>query len=188
MEQRTIKMGRMEKREAGGEIYLDGYFARYNEPYEVCAGWVETIAPGAFDRVLDEGGDVKALWNHNRDIVLGSTAAGTLELRRDAEGLPGSIRINQKDTDAMNAYARCERGDVSGCSFGFDCNFDEFVDSDGTYRTVIREVTALYEVSPCTFPAYESTTIQARDRLSAVMAKRRDDWKIKMRGLLKNGT
>ena len=124
----------------------------------------------------------------DHDIVLGSTAAGTLELRHDAEGLPGTIRINQKDTDAMNAYARCERGDVSGCSFGFDCVFDDFVDSDGTYRTVIREVTQLYEVSPCTFPAYESTTINARDRMNDLRNKNLAEWKARMKGMLKDGT
>lgn len=195
MERRTIQMHSMEKRETeDGKLYLEGYFARYNEPYEVCAGWVETIAPGAFSRVLAEGKDIKALWNHNRDIVLGSTSAGTLELSDDIEGLPGKIEINQRDSDAMNAYARVDRGDVSGCSFGFDCIWDDYVDSDGTYRTVIREVTALYEVSPCVFPAYESTSIQARERLmelkDAVKQREIDkkaQWRAKMKGMLKNG-
>lgn len=190
-----VQLRKMEKRETDdGRLYLEGYFARYNEPYEVCTGWVETISPGAFSRVLAEGGDTKALWNHNHDIVLGSTAAGTLKLFEDSEGLRGSVEINQNDTDAMNAYARIQRGDVSGCSFGFDCTWDDFMDADGVYRTVLREITKLYEVSPCTFPAYESTSIGVRERLTdlknAVEQRenaKKDEWKSKMRGLLRNG-
>lgn len=169
MEKRIFNLSRMEKRETNdGKIFLEGYFARFNEPYKVCEGWVETIAAGAFARYLATEGEVKALWNHNHDIVLGSRAAGTLELTETSEGLYGSIEINKADTDALNAYARIQRGDVTGCSFGFDCLSDSFYDEDGTYRTVIREVNPLYEVSPCTFPAYESTSVEARARLDEI--------------------
>lgn len=169
MEKRIFNLSRMEKRETDdGKIFLEGYFARFNEPYKVCEGWVETIANGAFARYLATEGEVKALWNHNHDIVLGSRAAGTLELTETSEGLYGSIEINKADTDALNAYARIQRGDVTGCSFGFDCLSDSFYDEDGTYRTVIREVSPLYEVSPCTFPAYESTSVEARARLDEI--------------------
>lgn len=183
MEKRTLTLGKMEKREADGKIYLEGYFARFNEPYKVCEGWVETITPGAFARYLATEGDVKALWNHNHDLVLGSRANGTLILREDAEGLYGSVEINPKDSAAMDAYARIERGDVSGCSFGFDCLTDAFYDDDGTYRTVIREVSPLYEVSPCTFPAYPTTSIQARERLDEIKKeheRRSEDWRFSM--------
>lgn len=183
LEKRTLTLGKMEKREADGKIYLEGYFARFNEPYKVCEGWVETITPGAFARYLATEGDVKALWNHNHDLVLGSRANGTLILREDAEGLYGSVEINPKDSAAMDAYARIERGDVSGCSFGFDCLTDAFYDDDGTYRTVIREVSPLYEVSPCTFPAYPTTSIQARERLDEIKKERErrsEDWRFSM--------
>lgn len=180
MEKRVLTLGKMQKREADGKIFLEGYFARFNEPYEVCAGWIETINPGAFSRYLATDGDTKALWNHNTDLVLGSTKAGTLSLAETNEGLFGVIEINRNDSDAMNAYARIERGDVTGCSFGFDCIMDDFYDDEGNFRTVIREVYPLYEVSPCTFPAYESTSIEARSRLDAMKeAKERkhEAWK-----------
>lgn len=189
MEKRVFNLSRMQKREGeGGKLYLEGYFARYNEPYEVCAGWIETIAPGAFARFLATAGDVKALWNHNRDIVLGSRANGTLTLTETAEGLFGTVEINRNDGDAMNAYARIERGDVNGCSFGFDCKYDESVDDQGVYHTVIREVDPLYEVSPCTFPAYESTSIEARNRLDEMKARGARQlavWREQMRAKLK---
>lgn len=188
MEKRTLSLQNMEKREENGKIYLRGYFARFNEPYKVCEGWVETISPGSFARYLATEGDVKALWNHNHDLVLGSRANGTLLLEETAEGLFGTVEINQNDRAAMDAYARIERGDVSGCSFGFDCQVDQFTDEDGTYRTVIREVYPLYEVSPCVFPAYESTSIEARERLDAMKAQKEREkelWRESMRNLLK---
>lgn len=184
MEKRILNLQNMEKREQDGRIYLSGYFARFNEPYKVCEGWVETIAPGSFSRYLATDGDVKALWNHNHDLVLGSRNNGTLTLEETAEGLYGTIEINQNDRAAMDAYARIERGDVSGCSFGFDCQVDTFTDEDGIYRTVIREVFPLYEVSPCVFPAYESTSIEARERLDAIKQEKERaaaEWKANMK-------
>lgn len=188
MEKRTLTLKQMETRTKGDKLYLEGYFARFNEPYNVCEGWVETIAPGAFKRFLSTSGDVKALWNHNHDFVLGSRANGTLVLRETAQGLYGTIEINQNDSAAMDAYARVKRGDVSGCSFGFDCKVEQFTDKDGTYRTVIREVYPLYEVSPCVFPAYESTSIEARKRLDEIKKKRSipaEQWRCEMRRKLK---
>lgn len=183
MEKRILNLKSMEKREQDGKIYLQGYFARYNEPYEVCSGWVETISPGSFSRYLSTDGDVKALWNHNHDLVLGSRSNGTLLLEERDEGLFGTVEINQNDRAAMDAYARIERGDVSGCSFGFDCQVDQFTDEDGTFRTVIREVFPLYEVSPCVFPAYESTSIEAREKLDAMKRqneRENENWKNSM--------
>lgn len=184
IERRYIRMTDMQTREADdGRRILEGYFAVFNSPYEVWAGWVETIAPGAFARYLSDGGGTKALWNHDSSIVLGSTANSTLTLREDETGLWGSIEINEADTDALNAYARVARGDVEGCSFGFDiARQDEWWDDDGVYHTVIREVDPLYEVSPCTFPAYSATSIEARsmERLEQARAKRREAWRSEM--------
>jgi HK97 family phage prohead protease len=72
------------------------------------------------------------------------------------------VKINPNDTDAMNIYERVKRGDVDQCSFGFNI-IEEETDwrDDGTVKWTIKEV-RLFEVSPCTFPAYEQTGIQAR--------------------------
>ena len=165
MEQRVMKMKNAQVRERNGARYLEGYFAVFGQEYQVCSGWIETVAPGAFARYLASGGDVKVLWNHNSDIVLGSTGNGTAELREDEIGLFGSVLVNEKDQDAVNAHARVDRGDVSGCSFGFDiARQEEWWDEEGIYHTRITEVDPLYEVSPCTFPAYTSTSVNARAR------------------------
>lgn len=174
MEHRTMRMEGMKIREEDGKRRLEGYFSVFDQPYEVVPGWVETIAPGAFDRALRSGRDVKVLWNHDTNIVLGSTENRTAELREDARGLFGGVEINENDQDAKNVYARVDRRDVTGCSFGFEISrMEESWDEDGTYRTRIMEVFPLYEVSPCTFPAYTQTSVTARAKETLEAAKKK---------------
>lgn len=156
-----------------GDIFLEGMFAVYGAVYNVFEGATESIAKGAFADAIS--GDVRALYNHNSDIVLGRTSAGTLELRDTDAGLWGKIKINQNDTEAMNAYGRIQRGDVTGCSFGFDIPADGeevVVRDDGTVHWTITKVNPLYEVSPCVFPAYEATHIVARGHDLETIKKR----------------
>lgn len=194
MERRVLQTVPFQTREEDGKRYLDGYYSVFNQPYEVVSGWIEEIAPGAFSRTLREGSDVKVLWNHNTDIVLGSTANRTAYLYEDERGLHGPAEINEEDQDAKNAYARVNRGDVRGCSFGFEIRgMEESWDDDGTYRTRLTDV-ELFEVSPCTFPAYTSTSIsarakedleKARSRLKDAEKERREQWRKQMREKLK---
>ena len=77
MEQRYIPIKDVKTRaEDNGDLYVSGYFAVFGSDYELWPGATESIAPGAFDESIT--GDVRALWNHNDDIVLGRTGAGTL--------------------------------------------------------------------------------------------------------------
>jgi uncharacterized protein len=108
LEHRYIPIDRMETREDGNDLYIEGYFAVFNSNYELWPGATESIAPGAFDDSVSD--DVRALYNHNTDLVLGRTSAGTMEIKQDSRGLWGRIRINREDSDAMNAYSRIKRG------------------------------------------------------------------------------
>lgn len=195
MEQRILNMKDVKTREEGGKRYLEGYFAVFGETYQVFDGWIETIERGAFARYLASGEDVKVLWNHDANIVLGSTENGTASLREDEKGLYGSVEINENDQDAVNAYARIARGDVNGCSFGFDvARQEEWWDDDGVYHTKLTEIDPLYEVSACTFPAYKATSISARNKDSLEEAKKRyleaqekkmNEWRENMKTRLK---
>lgn len=146
------------------------HFAVFNTPTELWPGCIEQIAPGAFASSL--GLDVRGLINHETRLVLGRTSAGTLSLREDEVGLYGEIKINEHDSDAMNLYARVQRGDVSQCSFGFDILAEDYVVSpDGqTCTWTIRDV-RLWEVSVVTFPAYEATSAIARASDNAASLK-----------------
>lgn len=161
------------------EKRIEGYFAVFDGRYDLDSGCYETVDRHAFDGTL--GGDIRALTNHDTTLVLGRTAAQTLALRVDDHGLWGSILINPNDQDALNLWERVKRGDVSQCSFGFDIvREDTEILPDGTVHWTIREV-KLYEVSVCTFPAYESTAVQARTaEAEKLKAKRLEGWRAKV--------
>ncbi len=159
--ERFFEIRNLETRNESDELILEGKFVAYGDIYEVWEGATESIAPGAFRNSIHQ--DVRALYNHNDDIVLGRTSAGTCILDDRADGLWGKIVVNKKDTDATNAYARVERGDVTGCSFGFNIKSEETeYRDDGTVHWTITEVDPLYEISLCTFPAYQATHVSAR--------------------------
>lgn len=180
-----LRSGEFKTREDSGEMVIEGYFAVFNSDYEMWEGASESIAPGAFTSSLS--GDIRGLTNHDTTLVLGRTKVHTLELKEDSHGLWGKITINPKDSDAVNTYERVKRGDVDQCSIGFMIRSEEtdFRD-DGTIHWTITDVD-LFEVSVCTFPAYEETGVSARHKDAEELKKRASEaWKLKMTDRLKN--
>ena len=173
-------------REDGDSHIIEGYFAVFNSNYEIAPGMSESIAPGAFSNTLSN--DVRALINHDTTLVLGRTKANTLELRETERGLWGKIYINPNDVDAMNLYERVKRGDVDQCSFGFNIRSqDTDILDDGSVHWTIKDV-ELFEVSCCTFPAYEETNIAARAAERDDIKKRESEaWRERMKARLHNG-
>lgn len=175
-----LRSGEFKTREDGEEMVIEGYFAVFNSNYEMWEGASESIAPGAFTSSV--GGDIRGLTNHDTTLVLGRTKAHTLELKEDTHGLWGRITINPKDSDAVNTYERVKRGDVDQCSIGFMIRSEEtdFRD-DGSIHWTITDV-ELFEVSVCTFPAYEETGVSARHRAADELKKRKSEaWKLQMK-------
>ena len=173
-----------ETREDGEDLIIEGYFAVYNSNYDIYEGMSESIAPGAFAETL--GNDIRALTNHDTSLVLGRNRAGTLELRDDSHGLWGRIKINPNDQDALNTYERVKRGDVNQCSIGFNILSEETdFREDGSIHWTITKID-LFEVSVCTFPAYEETNISARKHDAEEIKKRASEaWKEKTMKKLK---
>jgi HK97 family phage prohead protease len=191
MEGRDIRQTRsieskFNTREADGKLYIEGYFAVFNSNYEIFDGATESVAPGAFDGALLD--DIRALIDHETRLVLGRTTAGTLELRVDEHGLFGRVEVNPNDQDAMNLYARVQRGDVNQCSFGFDILDEEYeVLASGEVHWTIKKV-KLYEVSVVTFPAYESTAVVARKHdLEQIQTRQTEAWRNSMVQKLRGG-
>ena len=186
MQTRTIN-SQFKTREDGGTLRIEGYFAVFDSTTELWPGAFESIAPGAFTEAITRD-DVRALIDHKTMYVLGRNISSTLELREDERGLWGSILINPNDQDAMNLYARVQRGDVSQCSFGFDIlNEETEFFEDGSIKWTIKEV-RLYEVSVCTFPAYKETEVEARKKDFEALRKRTIEAnKLKLREKLKKG-
>lgn len=167
-----------------GKKVIEGYFASFNGTYEMGYGMSESIAPGAFSDTL--GDDIRALINHDTTLVIGRNRAGTLELKEDEQGLWGHIEINPNDQDAVNIYERVKRGDVNQCSIGFEILDEETeIRPDDSVHWTIKKV-KLYEVSVCTFPAYEDTAVTARAKEADEIRKRQKQaWKERMLQKLK---
>lgn len=108
---------KIEKREDGEGPRIVGYAAKFNTRSNNLGGFVEVIAPGAFDDVLDD--DVRALFNHDRNFVLGRTKAGTLELTVDEVGLRYEISPPDTQTVRDMVIEPMGRGDVNQSSLRF---------------------------------------------------------------------
>ena len=142
---------------------LTGTAVVFGQPTRIGRG-MEQIAPGALDQAL-KGGDVRALLNHNPERLLGRQSSGTLRMNADSVGL--HFEIDLPDTSYANDLRELvSRGDLSGASFGFIPGKVEDRDSIVTHT----EIAELIDVSPVTFPAYETTSVSLRseDRARSV--------------------
>lgn len=158
---------------ADGQPYLiEGYFVVFGQPYYVDDYCEEVIDRHAFDNAVMN--DVRALIDHNSRLVLGrrNETVQTLEFEIDDTGVYGRIQVNPDDTDAMSLRARVLRGDVDQASFGFIERRWEYEDlPDGRVRRTVLEIAELLELTVCTFPAYEQTSVSARSRNGDALRK-----------------
>ena len=147
-----------------GSTHVVGYGAVFDELSPEMWGFRELIEPGAFKKTLKEA-DIRSLFNHDPNFVLGRNVAGTLELEEDETGLRYDVTVPDAQW-ARDLVASIERGDVSGASFGFDKVKDkwEHDDEKGTATRRLLEV-RLYDVGPVTFPAYPQTSAEARAKV-----------------------
>ncbi|OFV69404.1 HK97 family phage prohead protease [Acetobacterium wieringae] len=184
MEQRTTNGIEIRAKSGEGEDQktIGGYALRYNQPTRIIDWWgdefLEEFARGAFDESIQQR-TVKALWNHDTSSPLGSTKSGTLRFNDDAEGLNYDVDL-PGNTWGTDAYESVMRGDVDGSSFGFFTKEEKWsvVDYEGKKidkRTITRA--ELIEVSPCTFPAYESSEIKVRSFEALKEEKNKPDQK-----------
>lgn len=157
----------VELRMDGDNRSLSGYaavFYRAGDPgteYELAENYVERIAPGAFVDAIEGGDDVRGLFNHDANHVLGRVSSGTMTITEDDMGLRYDIEL--PDTATGNEVRTLvDRGDITGSSFGFRVTGQEHEErSDGVLVRTITNV-SLIDVGPVTFPAYESTQVAVR--------------------------
>jgi len=151
--------------EEGKPQKIVGHAANFNSLSADLGGFREMIAPGAFTSAIANS-DVRALWNHDKNIVLGRNKSGTLRLSEDDQGL--AFEIDMPDTQLVRdmVAAPIARGDVSQCSFGFRTIKDLWEKVNGEVVRTLLEV-ELFDVSPVTYPAYNSTDVAMRSMESA---------------------
>lgn len=176
METRTINSAaKFQTRNENGERYIEGYFSVFGDVYELWDDVTESVGRNAFDETMDE--DIRVLVNHDTALVLGRNKANTAEFRVDDHGLWCSVKINGNDTDAVNCWERVKRGDVTQASFGFEILAETRTVAGGKVHYTLDKV-RLHEVSVCTFPAYNSTSLTARGADESHIKKRRFElWK-----------
>jgi hypothetical protein len=160
IERRIFESGRIEIRKASptSPVGVRGYAAKFNTLSENLGGFREQIAPGAFDGVLQD--DVRCFFNHDENLILGRTTAGTLRITADATGL--MYEADLPDTQAARDLAiSMERGDITQSSFAFRlaANGDSWDENeDGVIIRTITQFGRLYDVSPVSIPAYPDAT------------------------------
>jgi HK97 family phage prohead protease len=140
-----------------------GYASVFNSDSENLGGFIERVAPEAFDWTLKQKPDVRALIDHDSSLVLGRTKAGTLRLSVDNKGL--KAEIDPPDTSyARDLMVSMERGDVSQMSFGFRVLEDSWDDLDKEVaRRILRKLDLDGgDVSIVTYPAYRATKVSVR--------------------------
>lgn len=165
-------IGGVEWRDSGNgtDFTLTGHAAVFDawsdELHTLEGTFRERIAPGAFRDVLEGGADVRALFNHDTNFVLGRTKAGTLALAEDDQGLRVWARVARTNW-ARDLRASMQRGDIDQMSFAFTVAEDEWdMDGDAIERTILR-VGDLYDVSVVTHPAYPQTDAALRELRAA---------------------
>ena len=161
-ERRAFNVADLRVAGGGGKSTIVGHAAVFNRQSVPLWDFVEQIEPGAFRDTLSTS-DVRALFNHDANHVLGRSTAGTLRMREDSVGL--AVEIDLPDTTmARDLSTSIARGDINQMSFGFMVadNGDRWEDRDGTLLRTITKVDPLIDVSPVTYPAYPSTDAAMR--------------------------
>ena len=145
-----------------GKRIVRGHGAVYNSLSEDLGGFREMIAPGAFDKAVND--DIFALFNHNPDILLGRTTAGTLKVTTDDRGL--AYELTLPDTvHGRDLETHLDLGNITQSSFAMTVKRDRWEDmEDGTVLRTILEVGNLYDVSPVTYPAYREASVSIARR------------------------
>ena len=162
---------RAEQYSNGGGRVLRGTAAAFNQPTRLADGWHEVIAPGAFTRSLQRQDDVRALVNHDPNLLLGRTKSGTLQLSESKAGLDFLVTLPDTST-GRDTWQLVKRGDWDMCSFAFQvdgpggddwqddgwtCTDEECCRKSTPLRT-LRNL-RLFDISPVvTYPAYVKGT------------------------------
>ena len=169
MERRTIILKELrvieEVPESGTESAIEGYASVFDSWSEELGGnspFREKVVKGAFEETIQKD-DIRALFNHDPNYVLGRNVAGTLYLEEDDKGL--KVRIVPPSTSwAKDLMISIKRGDITQMSFGFTVILDRWSYEDNIDVRELLKV-KLFDVSPVTFPAYSQTECGVRSML-----------------------
>ena len=159
LERRSLPVRELRVNKEDGKIV--GYASVFDETTNIGGMFDEVVRPGAFARAIKEKQDVRALWNHDSNVILGRTKAGTLRLEEDNKGL--WIEIDPPNTQAAHDLMESmSRGDVDSMSFAFVATEETWTERKD--ELALRELKDLnlYDISAVTYAAYEGTSVGLR--------------------------
>lgn len=161
---RTLDIQGLQTRSQGDSEsnVIEGYAAVFNSPTDIWGMFTEIIAPGAFADAIASNDDIRALFNHDWNNVLGRTKSGTLRLSEDTRGLKFEVDL-PNTTLARDLSESLRRGDISQCSFGFVPTSETWdYEPEIPVRTI--NTVELHEISVVSIPAYEDTEVSLRSK------------------------
>lgn len=159
--------------------YITGQPIVFGDFYDVGGYYRETIDEGALDST--DLKDVRFLVNHNFSMIpLARSRNNNANSTMQMEVIPGkgmSIRVDldtENNAEAKSLYSAVERGDITGMSFMFGVDVDKWEELESAHpKRHVRSISRVMEVSACTFPAYEATSIQTRGLSDALDSARK---------------
>jgi HK97 family phage prohead protease len=160
----------LELREEGDQKYFEGVAVPIGSVTDL-GYFSEEVERGAFDEVLND--DVRGLFNHDPNYVLGRNKSGTMTLVVDGKSARYKILYNPNDPDHVRVMEKVKRGDVSQSSYAFSIKDAIWETRDGKDHRVIKKFARWYDVSPVTYPANPNTTVAQRT-LESVKNELRD--------------
>lgn len=164
----NVKVRSEEEGKESNDMTVEGYALKFNTESEEMwhytfeegeGSLVETISPNALDET--DMSDVRYLFNHDRNIILGRSTAGSLDLKVDDEGLYYKAKL-PNTTTGRDTYENIRNGNITQCSFAMmleDEDYEVTSDGKGNYRGVVQKIRKLLDVSAVTYPAYKDTNV-----------------------------
>lgn len=165
--ERRLTVGRVELRAEAGSRLIGGYAAKTDRQSKNLGGFVERIAPGFFAKSAGDGWpEVQARYNHDDNMLLGTTGGGTLRVWEDKIGLQYEVDVPLARQDVLELV---QRGDIGKSSFAFIAFEDEWTQNDLgiPLRTLVSG--KLIDVAPVNIPAYDDTSVGAMRSLADKM-------------------
>lgn len=168
--ERRTWLSPVEIRAEGDAQYFEGMAVPFGEITDL-GYFSEEISRDAFSEVMKD--DVRGLFNHDPDVILGRSAAGTMKLTINDKGVFYRISYNPNDPDHVRVMEKVKRGDVSQSSYAFTVKNETWGKRDGKAHRTIEKISRWYDVAPVTYPANPNTTVAKRslDNIQAELNK-----------------
>lgn len=169
--ERRMNVTPLEYRKDGDAEYFEGMAVPFGQVTDL-GYFSEEISRDAFNDVLKD--DVRGLFNHDPDVILGRSAAGTMKLTVNDKGVFYSIRYNPNDPDHVRVMEKVKRGDVNQSSYAFMVKDETWGKREGKAHRTIQKLSRWLDVSPVTYPANPNTSVAKRS-LDAIEKKTIDE-------------